>query len=283
MASSTTIFAILAFGKLGASAKLSLETILKLHNVRICVSGDLQGISWVRKNLGSIQLHKLCIHYIPNEELERLQLLTSDFLTYSNFGQERFIKLTTFKWYLISDIFKRHPQLKQLIFSDLDVYWLRNPIENIFALDEYSSCVAVIQDDTPLNKSKVHFCTGIMFWANTKDSIKILNRLYTAQMTTNVNGKFIPDEPIFNNWYEKLKDTSIIKALKPDQYVIGHRFFHLVLSFGFSLKNVIAFHSNYVVGEKNKKRRLFAIKYRLNRDARWIPFFLVELYKKTFH
>lgn len=282
MDGSKSVFAILAFGELGESSRISLDSILKIHDSTICVAGDSLGLTWVRKNLSASQTRQLCTHQIPEKDLFELNLLPTRYSTYSNFGQERFIKLTTFKWFLISDILQRHPNLDYVIFSDLDVLWLKTPEIGIFNTTEYASCLAIIQNDTPRGNPTTYFCTGIMFWKNCLESSSVLNSLFVDQMQSNVSGSLIPDEPIFNQWFQKRKNQSLVKALPSNQFVIGHRFFHLILSINFDLQKINAFHSNYVVGEKAKAQRLQAIIHRQSKNIRWLPAFFKILIQKLF-
>ena len=68
-----------------------------------------------------------------------------------------------------------------------------------------------------------------------------------------------------------------IEQLNPGAYVIGHRFFQLLISRKLPFEEVIAFHSNYVVGEEAKYRRLKTIELRRNQDWKWAFFYLREL------
>ena len=84
-------------------------------------------------------------------------------------------------------------------------------------------------------------------------------------------------EPTFNNWFRSMARPVNIELLNPGKFVIGHRFFQLLISKNWPLKEVTAFHSNYVVGEKAKYRRLKTIELRMHQDWRWTFFYLREI------
>lgn len=275
-------FALIIFGKLGKSAKISLNSILKTGVTRICIAGDESGLNWIERHVSESQKHILCSHEIPKHDLLNLKLDLFSTNQYSIFGQERFIKLTTFKWYLLKSVLDTHDYLDYVIFSDLDVLWLKNPSLKHLKSNSLNHTTVVIQDDTPVGALEPHFCTGIMYWLNTDESTKILESLYSMQYHENLRGNLIPDEPTFNNWFRSMARPVNIELLNPGTFVIGHRFFQLLVSKNWPLKEVTAFHSNYVVGEKAKYRRLKTIELRMHQDWRWAFFYLREVVIKLF-
>ena len=218
-------FALIIFGKLGKSAKISLNSILKTGVTRICIAGDESGLNWIERHVSESQKHILCSHEIPKHDLLNLKLDLFSTNQYSIFGQERFIKLTTFKWYLLKSVLDTHDYLDYVIFSDLDVLWLKNPSLKHLKSNSLNHTTVVIQDDTPVGALEPHFCTGIIYWLNTDESTKILESLYSMQYHENLRGNLIPDEPTFNNWFRSMAIPVNIELLNPGTFVIGHRFF----------------------------------------------------------
>jgi len=153
----------------------------------------------------------------------------------------------------------------------------RNPI----SLKITDSCLALLQDDTPKNAIEPHFCTGIMYWTVCDHNKLTLRNLFETQFANNVSGFFIPDEPTFNNFWRNLENKSMFRILDPTCFVIGHRFFKLVFSQKLNRSKVEAFHSNYVVGENRKYRRLRIIKLRQNGNPLWILLMVREVIGKA--
>jgi uncharacterized protein (UPF0332 family) len=246
-------FCLLIFGHLGKSALISLQSILNLNPTKVCVLGDSSGLDWLLKSVPDSHRDSICIHNPPSKETFELNLnLSHEY--YSEFGKERFIKLTTFKWYLLLDALNKHGAIKQFIFSDLDVFWLNIPEPNIFLQAKFKDNNVIAQDDTPKGSAKKHFCTGIMFWTNNSESKKLLDALFQYQLKSNLEG-----------------------TLDDRTYVIGHRFFYLVIPFIFRFQNLHAFHANYVIGERAKFKRLRIVQLRHKGNYIWYFLFLSEL------
>ena len=270
-------FALVIFGNLGESAEESLKSIMALNPLRICIVGDASGQKWINELTPVTKRDCLCFHDLPAEALRSLELDNSDKTSYYNFGHKRFIRLTVFKWFLLHDALSKHPSQAQIIFSDLDVVWLHRPPLDIFAEERYVSCFAAIQDDTPTSQINSHFCTGIMLWKNTLDSLQVLDILYQNQLKNLLSGNLIPDEPTFNRWYLSSSAQNQIKPLDPESYVIGHKFFHLLSSRGLKFSSVIAFHANYVIGEHAKFQRLRSVNMRQHRNWKWFVIFTYQV------
>jgi Nucleotide-diphospho-sugar transferase len=276
------VFAILIFGNLGSSACLSYESILQNHKSRICVACDKAGANWIKINTPIERFNDICFHAIPEHLLLELGLNSLDTDTYSNFGQERFIKLTTFKWYLLLDILIKHLEVELVVFSDLDVLWFKKPLNDPFRLEVNKNCVSLIQDDTPIGATEYHFCTGIMFWKSSSKSIEILTKLFESQLRYNSIGKLVPDEPVLNQYWSQSENKSIFKILDLTDFVIGNRFFHLFFSRTYRHSQLTAFHANYVLGEKRKFRRLRALQMLQQGRWTWILLLFLEIQREMF-
>lgn len=262
--------ALLIFGRLSESAAISLKSIVNLYANTICILADTSGESWIRQYEKVYNLPTICVHKPEEVDLQSLGLDLREANEYSEFGNERFIKLTTFKWYLLSDILIQHSELNGALFSDLDVLWRKFPEElDIFAEDK--SGLAFIQDDSPLKSKKKHFCTGVMYWKNSGISKGILNELFTAQKQNIQKGNLIPDEPTFNNWYINSESNEGIVSFPEKEVVIGHRFLNLCTNHNsFNYKSFSCFHANYVVGERRKFLLLDTLSKRINGEITWI-------------
>lgn len=273
-------FALIIFGRLGKSAKLSLDSILSTGVSRVCIAGDKAGMEWIENQISESKKGTLCQHEIPRDSLLQLELDWTSVNEYSSFGKERFIKLTTFKWYLLKNVLDTHELLDYVVFSDLDVFWMKHPSANHLKSRSLRQLTATIQDDTPVGAKARHFCTGIMYWSNSSESKRILGNLYDIQFFENARGNLTPDEPTFNDWFRSMDAPLQIDILNQNEFVIGHRFFRLLISD--NLEEVTAIHANYVVGEKAKYRRLRSIELRMNQDPRWLFYFFRELVIRVF-
>jgi hypothetical protein len=264
------VIALLIIGDLGESAAISLESLVRLGASRLCVLSDGAGELWIKKYLKVYKLPQLCLHHPKESDLTALDLKFAESNKYSNFGSESFIKLTVFKWFLIRESMRTHSDTDATLFSDLDVFWTRLPSQVYFE-NRSSSYLALIQDDSPRHTAKEHFCTGVMYWKNSKESEKILLELFENQKKDIKLGKLVPDEPTFNRWFKKSNRPRGIEPLFKNEVVIGHRFVDLCMRRNsFDFKDFSAFHANYVVGENRKALLLRSLLYRINGNYKWL-------------
>jgi len=242
----------------------------------IFAMADVAGAKWIQSEIIPHIKTKVIILKPETSELAHLELTNALGQNYSNFGEERFVRLTAFKWLgILRAIRQTRPE--GVVFSDLDVVWLKRPeIEHHFETGEkFVYC----QDDTPKNSTRKHYCTGIMFWPYSQENVSWLEELFTIQKNLIRSGQLTPDEPTFNSLViSDKKFANVVKSLSNQKYVIGHRFF-----FSFSSKNfrkIIAYHANYVVGEQRKNDRMRAIILRSQKDSRWLIAYTMQLIRE---
>ena len=269
---------LLAFGNLGASAITSLNSIYdKFENERFCISSDEAGKEWILANTPDEKLASLCFHDPENFALNSLGLNLSGSEKYSEFGKERFIKLTTFKWHLIGDSLKIHRDSPGVLFTDLDVIWFQSPLEQELS---GSDSRIFVQDDTPKNHQFIHLCSGVMYFPNNSYSIELLSKLFSEQFNANANGNLIPDEPILNRWFlDSNQDSTKLSVLDREKFIIGHRYFYFLLERRARRQKAVCFHLNYVVGEDRKNRRAKALLSRKVGSFAWIFYASIDFFE----
>ena len=229
---------------------------------------DYAGKSWVSEHISDDLKPRLCWHEPHEKSLDALNLADTGMHSYSEFGQERFISLTTFKWELLRKSLNDHADIEYALFTDLDVIWLKDPSLEIEKVFRNPSIQVAAQDDTP-KKGIQHFCSGVMAWRNSLENQHSLELLRSRQLERNISGDFIPDEPIFNQWFQEGNRKKVV-PLDPRKIVIGHRFFHLFLRKKFTFRDLQCFHANYVIGEERKRSRLEAVNFYDCRNLQWI-------------
>jgi hypothetical protein len=266
-------FALIVFGRLGKSAALSLKSIVSLRPPTIYALADQAGEIWLKNNFEPNKDSKLEILTLSDSELKEMGLDNSIDNEYSEYGKERFSKLTAFKWQTIRRVLSEYAE-DSCFFSDLDVIWLSSP--NVSMLEALDSICVQLQDDSNLQQNRLHFCTGLMYWQKSEKSLNNLDLLFETQKELSKSGSIVNDEQVFNLLRKstpQIADSAM--PLNVQNFVIGHRFFPLLLNRKFVAP--IAFHANYVRGEERKHRRLRAFLCRSNGDRLWLRYFLVEL------
>lgn len=272
---------ILSFGQLSQASVLSFQSLVKLNPKYICVIGDEAGIKAIKTTAKSFNFSRICLHFANSRDLKTVGLMCEG-KEYSKFGEDRFIKLTTFKWYLIKESLSKHNEVDGVYFSDLDVLWFKKP-STYYLQELLSDGFAILQNDSRPHADYFRYCTGIMYWKNCTKSLEVLENLFNIQLSNMSKNLLIPDEPTFNTWMFNGDQSHLIKPFPKNEFVIGYEFFKLLkLSFE-ELNKIFCFHANYTIGAGSKYRRLKSIDQRINGRMPSIKFFIHEVMLKVFH
>jgi len=94
-----------------------------------------------------------------------------------------------------------------------------------------------------------------MIWRKSPRAIMILDQMYQFQKSRIDEGEWLPDDKALNAYLKHNGLYDLVKPLPVEEYVIGHRFLHLMLGIGkFKLRKMTAFHANYAQGNSLKLR-----------------------------
>jgi hypothetical protein len=256
-------FVILVVGDLGQSGEISFKSMLSLNPKRICYLADQKGEFWLRNISKYYKTEKkiLCSHQLNKTYYHQLKI-DNNFKN-RQFGQESFIRITPLKWLVISQVLTAHSNEKFVVFSDLDVIWFDS--QKV----KYKSKIQ-IQDDSWESSKNLHYCTGIMIWPNTNNSIKFTRQLYKFQKNQIQIGNLLPDEPAFNTFIHKNDMKDQVIPLRKNDFLIGHRAIELITREKNILRSAAAYHANYFIGDKQKTIVLKTILSRRSKKSYWI-------------
>lgn len=274
-------FSILSFGQLSKASQISFQSLIKLNPKQICVLGDKLGIDSIKTTAEKYNFANICVHYANTQDLKTAGLLKED-QKYSKFGDERFIRLTTFKWYLIKDSLTKHREFDGVFFSDLDVLWIKKPSTN-YLKKLLSNGFVVLQNDSRPNADYFRYCTGIMYWKNCNKSSEVLEILFNLQLSNMARNILIPDEPTFNTWMFSSDHDHLINPFPKNEFIIGYEYFKIFNLSSKELNKIFCFHANYTVGARSKYRRLKSIDQRVIGRMPSIRIFAYEVMFKIFH
>ena len=108
------------------------------------------------QDVSELLLHKNAIGVDLSASAKDLQLITGE-SSYKEFESHDFFQLVQLKWELIRQV-NETSKSKMLIYSDLDVVWLRNPTDACWRFfEENRNTSMVIQDLTELLKLPTPF------------------------------------------------------------------------------------------------------------------------------
>jgi len=268
-------FAILAIGDPGESGTRSLNSVLSLKPNKICMKVDQYGEAWLKNSVKTYYKKKVCLHYIDKKVSRQLGigLSTSHFHKY---GEKHFMLLTALKWQIISESIKETKNSHFVVFTDLDVLWFKKP--DTSKLDKSK---VWLQNDSKPNSKNMHYCTGIMFWPRSDESIKYCKKLYDYQNKVNLSNNYIHDEQAFNKFIKSPGNKLGVEPLEVDSYLIGHRARKLLVKETDTLKKAIAYHANYFKGASMKNLVIKSIESKTKSGNFWI-YGLVRIYMEMF-
>jgi hypothetical protein len=188
--------------------------------------------------------------------------LSSNFATqevpvqYMDFSTSEFYRIVQLKWALFELLL---PQFDFLIYSDIDVIWLRDAGTYVHeAFQECPELNFLVQGFTEKVGQEL-LCMGFAAMRNnpeTIDFIKSCRKLHTDEYLSN---KFIGDDDIVTSQYHYLSKPSWVREL-PHMYFPVGRMLNLYSTEpiypGLKAPEPYIFHLNYVVGLTNKRLML---------------------------
>ena len=143
-----------------------------------------------------------------------------------------------------------------IIYSDIDTVWLKNPIPIIQAnlLGENQSLqyhLLAGVDDHDFEGYENYYCTGLLVFTNTAQSILFLSR-WEEKLNTNPQ----LNQPIFNQLLQRDEQFSLLyMGLNETLFPPGRTFFYGSTSKDDLLSQTVVVHNNYIIGRDSKKKR----------------------------
>jgi len=228
-----------------------------LPGQRICIAANSAGKDWLRATAGKNLRDKFCFHDEIVEKFASLDLSAKS--NYSLYRSNDFRNLTLLKWDLLRDSILQHNDSDCAIFSDLDILWLADPIDELKKSFNGGTSMAV-QSDSSRNRPGWN-CTGVMAWLSTEENILEIERLRNLQESQISSGQLQDDEDTFNQYVSRSVVSLNFSRLPKEGFVVGKDFLNLVLQKnGFNRRNIFCFHANYLTGLHRKGESLQAVK-----------------------
>lgn len=232
----------LVINDLGELPKLTIESCSKVTSSRIII-GYLyeQDI----RNLKTI----------PNLEFRHLsprKFEANSSNKYQDFNQKNFFELVTYKWDLILSTLLEGYEV--VVYSDLDVYWVKDPVPEIVTLHRDADFDICIQD-TSYSPSEPRLCMGFASFRNSHKTKEFLMECEKKHLLEISGGKHVGDDDIVTTYFIEKNFPRWIHPLPQYTFPVGRQLN------AYARKNQFAgldapvpyiFHSNWVVGLENK-------------------------------
>jgi hypothetical protein len=175
---------------------------------------------------------------------------------YSAFDQTDFYRIVMNKWELL---LQNLPHYDFLIYSDIDVLWVKDAKEEIASIFHAKPEVDLIMQDFGSNEAKPNLCMGFIGIRNTQRSIDFIRVCKSKHKELMVTNPMIGDDDVATSVLCKLRYPEWLHRLSPVYFPVGNTLdlFTRKQSFpGLSAPVPFIFHLNYVVGLKNKRLML---------------------------
>jgi hypothetical protein len=172
---------------------------------------------------------------------------------YVSFDSDSFFKLVRLKWVLFEKVFENF-EFDFLVYSDLDVIWLKNPIEEFAkSFTAYPDTLALVQDFTT-KPSSPNLCMGIFVLKNHSSSLRLVEDCKILHLEMAKKSPRIGDDDVITSYYKRLNGITI-RLLPQISFPVGN----LLKAFtkrdvfpGLKPESPYIFHANFVVGNLKK-------------------------------
>ena len=173
---------------------------------------------------------------------------------YQDFSQESFYQLVQLKWDLLIHILDL--EYDYVIYSDLDIVWNQNAaaeVERTFHVLDNAHILIQNFTEAPSNP---RLCMGFVGFRNSdtaKDFINLAKKEHSKELLVNTK---TGDDDIVTKIYRDLGFPAWVQQLPQSTFPVGNMLNLYVTSPvmpGLRAPNPFIFHSNYVVGLRNKR------------------------------
>lgn len=175
---------------------------------------------------------------------------------YMDFSTSEFYKIVQLKWSLFESLL---PQFDFLIYSDIDVIWLRDSGFYVSSVFELNSDVDFLVQGFTEVVGREMLCMGFAAMRNNERTLQFIRDCRVNHRDEYVSNRFIGDDEIVTSQFHSLSRPSWIKELPQMYFPVGKmlNLYGTKPKFpGLASPEPYIFHLNYVVGLTNKRLML---------------------------
>lgn len=240
---SNTLICFLVVNKMEKLPQIAIESAYRTS------SGDIY-IGYLRKedlpNLPSSPR----IKYI---QLDLLGFESDSTQTYQSFSEDSFYQIVQYKWSLLNHVLQL--DYRYVIYSDTDVFWNLDPIQEIETTFVGLSMVNIqIQNFTDsLNQPRL--CMGFVAFRNNMETRDFIHLCQERHKSDALQMEKVGDDDVVTRLYVELERPNWIIELPQTTFPVGRMLKLFALNSlypGLASPTPFIFHANYVIGLKNK-------------------------------
>jgi hypothetical protein len=208
------------------------------------------------------------VGYISEQDIQPLRNLPVEFVriahvetpvdrgNYSAFDQEDFYRIVMNKWELL---LHNLPQYDFLVYSDIDVIWIRDAATEISSIFERKPEVDLIMQSFGSNEVSPNLCMGFIGIRNSQRAIDFIESCKVRHKELLLDNPRIGDDDVTTELLSNLKYPLWLHRLSPIYFPAGNTLdlFTGTQSFpGLPAPLPYVFHLNFLIGLKNKRLML---------------------------
>jgi hypothetical protein len=262
---SNTLICFLVINKMEKLPQIAIESAFNTTSGDIC-------IGYLRKE----DLPKLpSSPRIKYAQLDLLGFESDSTQTYQSFSEDSFYQIVQYKWSLLNHVLQLDYQY--VIYSDTDVFWNLDPIQEIEATFALLSKVNVqIQSFTDsLNQPRL--CMGFVAFRNNDETRDFIHLCKERHKSDALQMEKVGDDDVVTRLYVEMERPNSIIELPQTTFPVGRMIKLFALNSlypGLASPTPYIFHANYVIGLKNKILliRIFIAKYSQSSHRKQLSF-----------
>lgn len=245
-----TIVAFLVINQIPELPTAAIQSVLDHSDANICV-GYLNEEDIVGLDLSPrISFRKL-------SSTSNLEMSGS----YRDFSENLFYQIVQLKWQLLDLLLS--DEFETIIYSDLDVIWLQNPITSINTIFNLNEDTSVLIQSFTSDPSQPRLCMGFVAFKKSDFSKRLVRDCKALHSELILSDSKIGDDDVVTKYFMDSSNRSKIQSLPQSTFPVGS-LLNLYTSRprfpGLSAPKPYIFHLNYVVGLQNKRIMLRLLK-----------------------
>lgn len=245
-----TIVAFLVINQIPELPTAAIQSVLDHSDANICV-GYLNEEDIVGLDLSPrIRFRKL-------SSTSNLEMSGS----YRDFSENLFYQIVQLKWQLLDLLLS--DEFETIIYSDLDVIWLQNPITSINTIFNLNEDTSVLIQSFTSDPSQPRLCMGFVAFKKSDFSKRLVRDCKVLHSELILSDSKIGDDDVVTKYFMESSNRSKIQSLPQSTFPVGS-LLNLYTSRprfpGLSAPKPYIFHLNYVVGLQNKRIMLRLLK-----------------------
>lgn len=208
---------------------------------------------------------------------------------YSDFSEDSFYRIVQYKWKLLQNVLNLG--YDYVIYSDTDVYWNLDPIDELLATFELRPEVHIQLQSFTDFPSQPKLCMGFVALRNSVQTHEFIRECQSLHATHSKEFGRIGDDDIVTQLYIERNFPSLISELPQTTFPVGRMlklYSNKSIFPGLPSPVPFIYHANYVVGLRNKLilMKLFISHYSIDDRNEKLEFkllFVLTLQRLRYH